>query len=393
MPPTGSSRAPTRSSPATGTPGLTTAKVAAASGENKALITYYFGSKQGLVAAVARLVSERLTAVVLGEIDEAHTPRELVEALADGLWRIMDRDPGLQRVYFDLSSQAVVEPEIGGIMIEMKQGHRAILREVLRGLELKIPPNELDAIAVYVISGLEGLSLERLDRGDSAGAARAREIFIESATAAIERHPRDARAPVIALLRKAFALRPPVRLRVRLLRWIAGAAVREFAWGMLAATILVADRGTGRARAADSTLGVVCLTLLAVAALALARLAWQSLTSARAVREVLAELEPPADERALRLPAQPPAGAAADARGRAGSATRAGSSTRALAERRCGSTSTCRAGAGRPAGAAAGDHPGPRRWLDGRHAAPSRASRCSTTSPSTAGSASTSTIG
>jgi len=171
--------------------GLTTAKVAAASGENKALITYYFGSKQGLVAAVARLVSERLTAVVLGEIDEAHTAQELVAALADGLWRIMDRDPGLQRVYFDLSSQAVVEPEIGGIMIEMKQGHRAILREVLRGLELKIPANELDAIAVYVISGLEGLSLERLDRGDSPALRRAREIFIESATAAIERHPRD----------------------------------------------------------------------------------------------------------------------------------------------------------------------------------------------------------
>jgi len=100
---------------------------------------------------------------------------------------------------------------------------------------------------------------------------------------------------VIGLLRKAFALRPPVRLRVRLLRWIAGAAVREFAWGMLVATILIAA-GLVALGAADSTLGVVCLTLLAVAALALARLAWQSLTSARAVREVLAELEPPADE-------------------------------------------------------------------------------------------------
>jgi AcrR family transcriptional regulator len=169
--------------------GLTTAKVAAASGQNKALITYYFGSKQGLVAAVARLVSERITDEVLGGVGDARTPRELVEAITDGLWRVMDRDPGLQRVYFDLSSQAVVEQQVGGIMLEMKQGHRAILREVLRGLPQRIPAAELDAIALYVISGLEGLSLERLDRGDSAALRRAREIFIESATATIEHHP------------------------------------------------------------------------------------------------------------------------------------------------------------------------------------------------------------
>jgi len=170
--------------------GLTTAKVAAASGQNKALITYYFGSKQGLVAAVARMVSERITDEVLGGIGEPASPRELVEAIADGLWRVMDRDPGLQRVYFDLSSQAVVETEVGGIMMEMKQGHRSILRQVLRGLDQRIADAELDAIAVYMISGLEGLSLERLDHGDSPALARARELFIDSATAAIERHPK-----------------------------------------------------------------------------------------------------------------------------------------------------------------------------------------------------------
>ena len=167
--------------------GLTTAKVAAASGQNKAMIPYYFGSKQGLVAAVARRVSERITEEVLGGVGEPESARELVEAIADGLWRAMDRDPGLQRVYFDLSSQAVVETEIGGIMIEMKQGHRSILRQVLRGLEQPIGERELDAIAIFIISGLEGLSLERLDRGDSPALQRAREIFIDSATAAIER--------------------------------------------------------------------------------------------------------------------------------------------------------------------------------------------------------------
>ena len=167
----------------------------------------------------------------------------------------MDRDPGLQRVYFDLASQAVVEPEVGGIMIEMKQGHRAILRELLRGLELGIPRGRARRDRVYLD--------RRVSRGSRSSAStaatarrcsRAREIFIESATAAIERHRAQAPgAPVISLLRKAFALRPPPALRLRLLRWMAGSAVREFAWALLAATILV-DRGPGRARAPpDST--------------------------------------------------------------------------------------------------------------------------------------------
>jgi AcrR family transcriptional regulator len=166
--------------------GVTTAKVAAASGQNKAMISYYYGSKKGLVAAVARRVSEELTKEVLAEVDSAKTPRDLVTAITRALWAVMDRDPGLQRVYFDLSSHAVVDREVGGIMLEMKEGHRAILREVLRGLDAEIAADELDAIAIFIISGLEGLSLERLDRGDSPALRRAVEIFIAAAIDAIE---------------------------------------------------------------------------------------------------------------------------------------------------------------------------------------------------------------
>ena len=166
--------------------GMTTAKVAAASGQNKALIAYHYGSKQGLVEAVARRVSETITTEILGRVGDPDTPRELLEALVESLWRVMKNDPGLQRVYFDLSSEAVVESEIGGIMIEMKRDHRAILRERIAGLEPGLAEPELDAIAIYIQSGLEGLSLERLDRGDTEALRRASEIFIDGAVAAIQ---------------------------------------------------------------------------------------------------------------------------------------------------------------------------------------------------------------
>jgi AcrR family transcriptional regulator len=160
--------------------GLTTAKVAAASGQNKALISYYYGSKQGLVQAVARHVSERITEEVLGAVGEPETLDELVAKLAAGVWRAMDRDEGLQRVYFDLASQSVVEPKVGGIMREMKEGHRAILRELLRDVDDGPPARDLDAFAIYLVAGLEGLSLERLERGETADLRRARELFVRS---------------------------------------------------------------------------------------------------------------------------------------------------------------------------------------------------------------------
>jgi AcrR family transcriptional regulator len=165
--------------------GLTTAKVAAASGQNKALIAYYFGSKQGLVSAVAKHVSAALTDEILGGMGQPRSAAELAENLADGVWRAMDRDEGLQRVYFDLASQSVVDTRVGAIMLEMKEGHRAILRQLLRDLPDGPPARKLDGIVVFLIAGLEGLSLERLERGETAALRQARAHFVDAASALI----------------------------------------------------------------------------------------------------------------------------------------------------------------------------------------------------------------
>ena len=165
--------------------GLTTAKVAAASGQNKGLIAYYFGSKMGLVAEAARAVGEELTRDVLGSVGEPKNVEELVGELVEGLQGLLERDPGLQRVYFDLASQSVVEPELATVLAEVKAFHRGALIALLADIPGGPAPDDHEAAAIYVIAGLEGLALERLDRGDTPALSRARELFVAAAPGAL----------------------------------------------------------------------------------------------------------------------------------------------------------------------------------------------------------------
>jgi TetR/AcrR family transcriptional repressor of bet genes len=166
--------------------GLTTAKVAARSGQNKALISYHFGSKQGLVAAVGREVRQSITAEVLGGMGEPDAVEQVVRGLLDGLWRVIDQDPRLPRLYFDLSAVSVVERDVRTVMREMKTGWQDVVAEML--LATRDGPAsraEADAGVVLVMAGVEGLALERLERGETPQLERACELFVSSASAAI----------------------------------------------------------------------------------------------------------------------------------------------------------------------------------------------------------------
>jgi TetR/AcrR family transcriptional regulator, transcriptional repressor of bet genes len=167
--------------------GLTTAKVAARAGQNKALISYHFGSKQGLVAAVGRDLAAAITADVVGDLQDTDTVEQVVRGGLDGLWKVMDRDERLARLYFDLAAVSVVEPGVRSVMREMKASWRTVLSELLTATSDGPAPRDAEAAAVFVIAGLEGLALERLDRGETPALAKARELFVRSAAQALSR--------------------------------------------------------------------------------------------------------------------------------------------------------------------------------------------------------------
>jgi AcrR family transcriptional regulator len=170
---------------ADGYAGLTTAKVAARSGQNKALIGYHFGSKHGLVAAVSRELAQSITEEVIGGLDRTETVEDVVSGALDGLWRVMDRDERLARLYFDLAAVSVVDPEVRDVMREMKASWRQVTAELLSAAQDGPGKRDSEAASIYVLAGIEGLVLERLDRGETPALRRAMRMFVRAAAAAL----------------------------------------------------------------------------------------------------------------------------------------------------------------------------------------------------------------
>ena len=164
--------------------GLTIAKVAAAAGESKPLVAYHYGSKQGLVEASGRAVAELVTAEALDAVEGARTIEEVVRGVERGIERLLDQDERLARLYFDLAAVSVVEPGVRRTITEVNDGWREILTDLLRNAEDGPPPAQARTLALMINACIQGLALERIERGPTPELKRARELFVKGAVAA-----------------------------------------------------------------------------------------------------------------------------------------------------------------------------------------------------------------
>ncbi|HEU4980888.1 MAG TPA: TetR/AcrR family transcriptional regulator [Solirubrobacterales bacterium] len=169
---------------ANGYAGLTIAKVAAAAGESKALVAYHYGSKQGLVKACGREVAERITAAALDAVGGATTVEEVIGGAVTGVEQVLDRDDRVARLYFDLAAVSVVDPEIRKTVTEVNEQWRVVLTRLLSEASDGPSPARARALTVMVIAGIQGLTLERIERGATPELRRARELFVRCAVAA-----------------------------------------------------------------------------------------------------------------------------------------------------------------------------------------------------------------
>ncbi|HKH22628.1 MAG TPA: TetR/AcrR family transcriptional regulator [Solirubrobacterales bacterium] len=164
--------------------GLTMAKVAARAGESKPLVAYHFGSKQGLVGSAGRSIAEMITEQVLDAINEATTVEDVVRGVDAGVERVLDEDDRVARLYFDLAAVSVVEPEVRRTIAEVNEQWREVLVRLLTEASDGLPFARARVLTVMVVSGMQGMTLERIERGPTPERKRARELFIRSAVAA-----------------------------------------------------------------------------------------------------------------------------------------------------------------------------------------------------------------
>src|SRR4051794_26068982 len=164
--------------------GLTIAKVAARAGESKPLVAYHFGSKQGLVQAAGRSIAEMITEEVLDAVDGATTIEAVIRGVDSGVERVLDDDERVARLYFDLAAVSVVEPEVRQTIAEVNEQWREVLVRLLTQASDGLTPARARVLTVMVVSGMQGMTLERIERGATPERKRARELFIRSAVAA-----------------------------------------------------------------------------------------------------------------------------------------------------------------------------------------------------------------
>jgi AcrR family transcriptional regulator len=164
--------------------GLTIAKVAAAAGESKPLVVYHYGSKQELVQAAGRAIAEMITQEVLAAVDGAGTVEAVIRGVDTGVERVLDRDDRVARLYFDLAAVSVVDPAIRQTIAEVNEQWRVVLIQLLTEASDGVPAGRARVLALMVIAGVQGMTLERIERGPTAERKLARELFIESTVAA-----------------------------------------------------------------------------------------------------------------------------------------------------------------------------------------------------------------
>jgi AcrR family transcriptional regulator len=169
---------------ADGYAGLTIAKVAARAGESKPLVAYHFGSKEGLVGAAGRAIAELITNEVLAAIDGATTVEAVIRGVDAGVERVLDDDERVARLYFDLAAVSVVDPEVRRTIAEVNEQWREVLLRQLTEASDGLSRARARVLTVMVIAGMQGMTLERIERGATPERKRARELFIRSAVAA-----------------------------------------------------------------------------------------------------------------------------------------------------------------------------------------------------------------
>lgn len=157
----------------------TTRKIAAEARINQATLLYYVGSKDELLMAVLRemmrLTAEAARTPLERLIRDAaqFSPRAAIRRSMRAFWEQVEAAPELQVMQYELTLYALRRPDSAWLAREQYNGYRAVVEELLReaytraGTRCAVP---FDALARFIVGGLDGLILQFVSVRDTARA-------------------------------------------------------------------------------------------------------------------------------------------------------------------------------------------------------------------------------
>ena len=144
---------------------LTMTAISQVSGVNRALVSYYFGGKAGLLAALVDTLFQNPDVGLVEEIRATTEGAERTEAFLDWQRRVSSNER-VNRMLYELLPHALRDAEVRARFAEEYRLYRSIDADCLAAAPAELDDDALEALAAVSIAVVEGLGIQRaLDPG------------------------------------------------------------------------------------------------------------------------------------------------------------------------------------------------------------------------------------
>ena len=139
---------------------LTMTAIAQVSGANRALVSYYFGGKAGLLATLVETLFLNPDVGYVEEIRATRSGAERADAFLEWQRRVSASDR-TNRMLYELLPHALREPEVRARFADEYRAYREVDGDCLSGAARELSEEELEALAAVSIAVVEGLGIQR----------------------------------------------------------------------------------------------------------------------------------------------------------------------------------------------------------------------------------------
>jgi len=139
---------------------LTMTAISQQSGVNRALVSYYFGGKAGLLAALIETLFQNPEVGLVEEIRATTEGSKRTEAFLDWQRRVSSNERA-NRMLYELLPHALRDPEVRARFADEYRLYRNVDADCLAAAPAELDDEKLEALAAVSIAVVEGLGIQR----------------------------------------------------------------------------------------------------------------------------------------------------------------------------------------------------------------------------------------